>query len=209
MVRGGWLAQAARRVARPNVCFRFGSFAALAAIADADGINREALSTASRRWRAALLRPLEQVGGRRSSKPCALSPRPAAPVRPPVIGLLAPCYSPCSFADAAHEGLVRIDWKCSGSCRQRGPDSRAARFFSLFRAKMTSGSSPSSPCADGIATPSQAIESATRGGGRRPRRHSPYPIASSSPIIRSITERPMLQKAGSRASRPKGFRSSS
>ena len=35
-----------------------------------------------------------------------------------------------------------------------------------------------------------------------------YPIASSSPIIRSITERPMLQKAGSRASRPNGASSS-
>jgi hypothetical protein len=37
----------------------------------------------------------------------------------------------------------------------------------------------------------------------------PYPIASSSSIIRAITDSPMLQNAESFASSPKGFSSSS
>ena len=47
-----------------------------------------------------------------------------------------------------------------------------------------------------------------KGRDQRSRLHSPYPIASSSPIMRSITARPMLQNAGSRASRPNGASSS-
>src|SRR5208337_1503694 len=77
-----------------------------------------------------------------------------------------------------------LNWRAvrPQEARRRRPVSRNSLFLSLL---------PANPAAhvSGLAGP-------------------PYPIASSSPIIRSITERPMLQNAGSRASRPKGFRSS-
>ena len=44
--------------------------------------------------------------------------------------------------------------------------------------------------------------------GPRPPQQRPYAIASSSSMKPSIIDRPLAQKAGSEASRPKGFRSS-
>jgi hypothetical protein len=115
-----------------------------------------------------------------------------------IISLISACYRPVILPVLFLALFVRILFEATGNkgvfYGDGGRNRAALRCFSLFWTKMAHGSSPSGPCADRMTADA---------GRRRP----PYPIASSSPIIRSITERPMLQNAGSRASRPKGARS--